>query len=131
MAIIDQILRLEGVAASIHNKVTSLGISVASPSKLADDYNAISTIASRSVDVSSLTADTSTVTISRGYYNANATIAVPVMSAPTVALSSSASVIQCDDKMMDGDITIPAVNVFTTGSSLPNDGNDGDIFLMV
>ena len=133
MAIIDQILRIEGLAASIHSKVTSLGISVSSPGKLADDYNAINSIASQTVNVSSLTADTSAVTISRGYYNANSTIAVSVMSAPTVELSSSASVIHCDDKMMDGDITIPAANVYTTGNSIPDNstGNNGDLFLVV
>lgn len=131
MSIYSEISRIEGIAASIHNKVTSLGIAVASPSKLADDRDAINSIASQSVGVSKLTADTTAVTISKGYYNANATIAVDVCNAPTVVLSSVASTIQCDDKMMNGNITIPAVNFYSTGSQEPSGGNDGDIYLIV
>jgi len=133
MSIISEISRIEGIASSIHSKVVSLGITVSGSGKLADDRDAINSIASRSVSVSQLTADTTAVTISRGYYNSDNTIAVSVCSAPTVTLSTSASVIHCDDKIMDGDITIPAANGYYTGNSSPDGsiGNNGDLFLVI
>ena len=132
MSIISQISRIEGIATSIHDKVVSLGISVASAGKLADSRDAINSIASRTVSVSQLDAETTAVTISPGYYNSSATIAVSTMSAPTIALSTSEQTIACDDKMMDGDITIPSANGYYTGSSTPDNsiGNDGDLFLV-
>lgn len=132
MSIISEISRIEGIATSIHDKVESLGITIASPEKLADTRDAINSITSRTVSVSTLTADTTSVTISQGYYNSSATISVDKMTAPSVTLSTSVQTISCDDKMMDGNITIPSANGYYTGSSTPDNsiGNDGDIYLV-
>lgn len=133
MSIVSQISRIESAASKIKNKVDSLGLSVASPSKLGEYADAIETIATPSVSTSVLTANTSVVTIASGYYASDTSISVPTMSAPTVTLSTSAQTIACDDKMMDGDITIPAANGYYTGSSTPDNsiGNNGDLYLVI
>ncbi len=132
MSIISEISRIENAASIIKAKTVSLGLSVSSPSKLGEHAAAINAISARTVSTSKLTADTTAVTISQGYYNSSATISVDKMTAPSVTLSTSAQTISCDDKMMDGNITIPSANGYYTGSSTPDDsiGNDGDIYLV-
>ena len=56
------------------------------------------------------------------------------MSAPTVSLSGSSQTISCKDKLMTGNITVPAANVYKTGSDAPTSstpGNDGDLYLVI
>ena len=132
MSIISEISRIENAASIIKAKTVALGLSVSSPSKLGEHAAAINAISARTVSTSKLTADTTAVTISQGYYNSSATISVDKMTAPSVTLSTSAQTISCDDKMMDGNITIPSANGYYTGSSTPDNsiGNDGDIYLV-
>ena len=132
MSIISEISRIEGIVSSIHSKVASLGITIASPGKLANDRDAINSITSQTVNVSKLTGATTAVTISKGYYNSNATISVDTSAGGTVTLSTAQQTISCANKMMTSDITIPAANGYYTGTSLPDSsiGDDGDLYLV-
>lgn len=138
MSIISQISRIEDAANVIKAKTVALGLektpgtTVLSTDKIESHASAINSIVAQSVSTSRLTADTTAVTISKGYYGSDATVSVTKMSAPTVALSTSSQTISCDDKMMDGNITIPAANGFYTGQTSPSStlGNDGDLYLV-
>ena len=133
MSIVSEISRIEGIATSIHDKVESLGITIASPEKLADTRDAINSITSQAVNVTKLTGATTAVTISKGYYNSNATISVDTSAGGTVALSTVSQTISCSNKMMTSNITIPAANGYYTGQSSPDSsiGNDGDLYLVI
>lgn len=134
MSIISEISRIENAASIIKDKVSELGLSVSSPSKLDNCANAIDSIAKRTAVNSTLTSASSSVHLSSGYYGNDSTISVSVMQAPAITLSSASQTISCDDKMMDGDIVIPAANLFYTGSNAPTGstpGNDGDLYIVV
>ena len=140
MAIIDEVIRLEGAATIIKAKTAELSLSkpgggtISSADKMDVQASAINLISKRTPVTQTLDATTTAVTLSQGYYGADSTIAVSVLSAPSVTLSGSEQTIACDDKMMDGDITIPAANVYRTGSSEPTSstpGNEGDLYLVV
>lgn len=132
MAIINEISRIQTAASSIKNKLSELGITVASPSRIDDCANAISNIEPRTVSTSKLTAVTTAVTISQGYYAESATISVDTSTITSVSLSTSEQTLSCANKMMTSNITIPSVNVYISGSSTPDGsiGNDGDIYLV-
>ena len=139
MSIVSEISRIEGAASVIKAKTVALGLektpgtAVSAADKIESHASAINSISAQTVSTSKLTADTTSVTIAKGYYGSASTVSVDTMSAPSVTLSSVAQTISCDDKMMDGDITIPAANVYTTGSTAPSDGmgNNGDLYLVV
>lgn len=140
MSIVSEISRIENAASVIKAKTVALGLekaantAVSAGDKIESHASAIDSIVARSVSTSHLTADTASVTIAKGYYGSESTVSVSVLAAPTVALSSVAQTISCDDKMMDGDITIPAANIYTTGSQAPTSstpGNDGDLYLVI
>lgn len=139
MSIVSEISRIEGAASVIKAKTVALGLektpgtTVSAADKIESHASAINSISAQTVSTSKLTADTTSVTIAKGYYGSASTVSVDIMSAPSVTLSSVAQTISCDDKMMDGDITIPAANVYTTGSTAPSDGmgNNGDLYLVV
>ena len=140
MSIVSEISRIENAANIIKAKTVQLGLEkssgtvVTSADKIESHASAINSITTQSVSASKLTADTTSVTIAKGYYGSTSTVSVDKMTAPTVALSSVSQTISCDDKMMDGNITIPAANVYYTGNSVPDGstpGNDGDFFLVV
>lgn len=134
MSIISEISRIENAASIIKDKVSELGLSVSSPSKLDNCANAIDSIAKRTAVNSTLTSASSSVHLSSGYYGNDSTISVSVMQAPAITLSSASQTISCDDKMIDGDIVIPAANLFYTGSNAPTGstpGNDGDLYIVV
>jgi hypothetical protein len=139
MAIIDQILRLESAANIIKAKTADLGLKKSNGSTITTSENltsqaeAINNISKGTPVTQTLTYASNAVTIAAGYYGSNSTVSVSIMTAPSVSLSSSAQTISCKDKIMSNNITIPAANTFTTGSSVPSDstGNDGDLFLIV
>lgn len=143
MAVIDEILRLEEAADIIKAKTVSLGLDkdvqdgsgkVSATDKLDVHARAIDEIQNQNVLNQTLDASTTSVSIPKGYYGSNGTVSVSTMAAPTVSLSGIEQVISCDDKMMDGDITIPAANVYRTGNLEPDGstpGNDGDLYLVV
>lgn len=80
-----------------------------------------------------LNGTTTSKTINAGYWSSNNVVKVNTMAAPTVTLTSSEQTITCKDKMMTGNITVPAVNFYYTGSTVPavTGYNDGDIFLII
>lgn len=143
MAIIDQVLRLEGAAETIKTKTVALGLDkdsqdgsgkVSSADKLDVHARAIEDIPVRTAVSQKLTSSTTSVSLSSGYYGSGSTVNVDTMAAPTVTLSGSSQTISCKDKMMTGNITVPAANVFRTGSTEPTSstpGNDGDLYLVV
>ena len=142
MSIISEISRIEDAADVIKAKTVALGLNKASGSgkvslsdKLETHAAAINSIAvGTSIGNITLDAITTSVSISAGYYGSAATISVDTMEAPVIALSNTSQTISCDNKMMDGDITIPAANIFYTGSSAPTSstpGNDGDLYLVL
>lgn len=143
MAVIDEILRIEGAAGIIKAKTVALGLDkdsqdgngkVSSSDKLDVHARAIDDIQGRTAVNQTLDASTTSVSIPKGYYGSDSTVSVSKMTAPTVELSGTQQVISCDDKMMDGDITIPAANVYRTGSTEPTSstpGNNGDLYLVV
>lgn len=134
MSIISEISRIESAASIIKDKVAELGLSVSSPSKLDNCANAIDSIAKRTAINTTLTSSNASVNLSGGYYDSDSSVSVSVMTAPTVSLSTSSQTISCDNKMMDGDIVIPAANAFYTGSGAPTSstpGNDGDLYIVV
>lgn len=80
-----------------------------------------------------LTSTTTSVDIAAGYWSSKNTVSVDTMGAPTVTLSNSSQKISCKDKMMTGNITIPAVNYYYTSTAAPSATsgyNDGDIWLV-
>ena len=143
MAIIDEVLRLEGAAATIKNKTAALELDkvsadgsgkISSSDKMDVQARAIDGIEKRTQGNQKLTASTTSVSISKGYYPSNATVSVDTMAAPTVTLSGSSQTISCKDKMMTDNITVPAANVYRTGSTPPTSstpGNDGDLYLVI
>ena len=143
MAIIDEVLRLEGAAATIKSKTAALELDkasadgsgkISSSDKMDVQARAIDGIEKRTQGNQKLTASTTSVSISKGYYPSNATVSVDTMAAPTVTLSGSSQTIQSNKKFVKGNITIPAANVFRTGSDTPTSstpGNEGDIYLVV
>lgn len=143
MAIIDEVIRLEGAANTIKTKTAALGLDKASadgsgkvsPSDELDiQARAINEIQGRTAVTQTLTGSTTSVSLSKGYYGSNSTISVNTMAAPTVTLSGSSQTISCKDKMMTDNITVPAANVYRTGSTVPDSntpGNDGDLYLVV
>lgn len=143
MAIIDQVLRLEGAANTIKAKTVALGLDkdaddgagkVSSSDKLDVHARAIEDIPARPAVSQKLNGTTTSVNLSSGYYGSNSSVSVDTMAAPTVTLSGSSQTISCKDKMMTGNITVPAANVYRTGSTTPDSntpGNDGDLYLVV
>ena len=143
MAIIDEVLRLEGAASTIKTKTAALELDKASEDgsgkisvadKLDVQARAIDSITKRTPGNQKLTGSKTSVSISKGYYPSNATVSVDTMAAPTVTLSGSSQTISCKDKMMTDNITVPAANVYRTGSNAPDSntpGNDGDLYLVV
>lgn len=143
MAIIDQVLRLEGAAEVIKTKTVALGLDkdvedgngkVSSSDKLDVHARAIEDIPVRTAVSQKLNGSTTSVNLSSGYYGSNSSVSVDTMAAPTVTLSGSSQTISCKDKMMTGNITVPAANVYRTGSTAPDSntpGNDGDLYLVV
>ena len=140
MSIISEISRIEGASGIIKAKTVELGLNktantkVSLEDKIEDHAAAINTISARTVSTSKLTANTTAVTIETGYYGTTSTISVDTMSAPTVSLSGSSQTISCKDKLMTDNITVPAANVFRTGSDAPTSstpGNDGDLYLVI
>lgn len=140
MSIATQISRLMDAADIIKAKTAELSLSkpgggtISSADKLDVQASAINLISKGTPVTQTLDAETAAVSLPAGFYGSGSVVSVSVLAAPTVSLSSSVSVIHCDDKMMDGDITIPAANVYTTGSQAPTSstpGNDGDLYLVV
>ena len=142
MSIVSEISRIEGAANIIKAKTVELNLDkadgsrkVTSSDKLDVHAAAINAISKCSaLGNQKLDAATTAITIPEGYYETNATISVDTMSAPVVSLSSVSQTISCDDKMMDGDIVIPAVNILRTGNEEPTGstpGNEGDLYLVV
>ena len=143
MAIIDEVLRLEGAANIIKAKTADLeldkasadGIGKVSTSDTLDiQARAINEISKRTASNQKLDATTTAVSIEKGYYPSGASVRVDTMAAPSVSLSSSSQTISCKDKMMTGDIMVPAANVYRTGSEEPTSltpGNDGDLYLVI
>ena len=110
MAIVDQIERLTSAANRIKTKTAALGLNKVST----DGGGVISS--SDKLDV-----------------QARAIEAIDTLDAPTVTLSGSSQTIQSNKKFVKGDITIPAANVYRTGTSEPTSstpGNDGDLYLV-
>ena len=143
MAIIDEVLRLEDAGSTIKTKTAQLGLDkaqadgggkISSADKLDVQARAINEIQGRTPVTQKLNGTTTSVSLSKGYYGGNSTISVDTMAAPTVALSGSSQTISCKDKMMTGNITVPAANVYRTGPSEPTSstpGNDGDLYLVI
>lgn len=142
MSIISEISRIENASDVIKAKTVSLSLNKASGSgkvSLSDKLDvhaaAINSIPKGSnLGNQKLDATTTAISIPAGYYGSAATVSVDTMTAPTIALSGTSQTISCDDKMMDGDITIPAANLFYTGSTAPTSstpGNDGDLYLVL
>ncbi len=139
MAIIDEILRLEAAASVIKTKTADLslkksnGNTISSSENLTAQADAINSIAKRTAVTATLTYATNSASLSSGYYGSDSTVTVAKMATPSVSLSGVSQVILCKDKVMSENLTIPAANTYTTGSSVPSDatGNDGDIFLIV
>jgi len=139
MAIIDEILRLEAAASVIKTKTADLslkksnGSTISSSENLTAQADAINTIAKRTAVTATLTYTTNSASLSSGYYGSDSTVTVAKMTSPSVSLSGVSQTISCKDKVMSENITIPAANTYTTGSSVPDNstGNDGDIFLIV
>ena len=143
MAVIDEILRLEGAAGVIKEKTVALGLDkdsqdgsgkVTVADKLDVHARAIDDIQNQSAVNQTLDASTTSVSIPKGYYGSDSTVNVSTMSAPEVILSNAQQIITCDDKMMDGNITIPAAHVYRTGSTEPTSstpGNNGDLYLVI
>ena len=139
MAIIDEILRLEAAASVIKTKTADLSLKksngsiITSSENLTAQADAINSIAKRTAVTATLTYATNSASLSSGYYGLDSTVTVAKMATPSVSLSGVSQTISCKDKVMSENLTIPAANTFTTGSSVPSDatGNDGDIFLIV
>lgn len=111
MAIVTEISRLENAASIIKTKTAELELNKAN----ADGGGVISS--SDKLDV-----------------QARAIDAIDTLTAPTVTLSGSSQTIQSNKKFVKGNITIPAANVFRTGSDTPTSstpGNEGDLYLVV
>ena len=111
MAIVTEISRLENAASIIKTKTTELELNKAN----IDGGGVISS--SDKLDV-----------------QARAINAIDTLNAPTVTLSGSSQTIQSNKKFVKGNITIPAANVFRTGSDAPTSstpGNEGDLYLVV
>ena len=143
MAIIDEVLRLEGAADVIKTKTVALGLDkdsedgsgkVSASDKLDVHARAIDDIPARTPVNQKLDGTTTSVSLSSGYYGSNSSVSVDTMAAPTVTLSGSSQTISCKDKMMTDNITVPAANVFRTGNTEPTGstpGNDGDLYLVI
>ena len=141
MAIIDEVLRLEGAANTIKAKTVSLGLDkdaedgagkVSASDTLDVHARAIDDIPARTPVNQKLDGSTTSVNLSSGYYGSNSTVNVDTMAAPSVSLSGTTQTISCKDKLMTDDIDIPAANVYRTGSDVPTSstpGNDGDLYL--
>lgn len=143
MAIIDEVLRLEGAANIIKAKTADLELekasadgsgTVSSSDTLDVQARAINEISKRTPSNQKLDATTTAVSIEKGYYPSDTSVSVDTMAAPSVSLSGSEQTISCKDKMMTGNIIVPAANVYRTGSSVPTGstpGNDGDLYLVI
>ena len=111
MAIVTEISRLENAASIIKTKTTELELNKAN----IDGGGVISS--SDKLDV-----------------QARAINAIDTLNAPTVTSSGSSQTIQSNKKFVKGNITIPAANVFRTGSDAATSstpGNEGDLYLVV
>lgn len=140
MAIIDQILRLEAAANIIKDKTAELELDKVGGGKISPSDNltvqadAINNIEKGTPVTRKLTSSSTSVSLPKGYYGSTSSVSVDVMSAHAVTLSGSSQTIACKDKVMSGDITIPAANVYRTGSSEPTSstpGNNGDLYLVI
>ena len=140
MSIATEISRLEAAADIIKAKTNhmglekSAGVVVSTSDNLTVQASVINAIPERDSVNQTLNSSTTSVNLSAGYYGASSSVSVATMAAPSVALSGSQQTISCSDKLMTGDITIPAANVYTTGSQTPTGstpGNDGDLYLVV
>jgi len=139
MAIIDEIVRLESAASTIKTKTADLGLkksngnTISSSENLTAQADAINNIVKRTAVSQTLTYTSNEVSLSAGYYGSESNVTVAKLATPSVTLSGVSQTISCANKVMSDDITIPAVNVYTTGSSVPSNssGNDGDLFLIV
>lgn len=140
MAIVDQIERLENAANVIKAKTAELELDKVGGGKVSASDNltvqaaAINNISKGTPVNQKLTASTSSVSLPKGYYGSDSSVSVDTMTAPTVALSGQSQTISCKDKVMSDNITIPAANVYRTGSNEPTSstpGNNGDIYLVI
>lgn len=139
MAIIDEIVRLESAANTIKTKTADLGLKKSNGNTISPSENmtaqadAINNIVKRTAVSQTLTYNSNSVSLSAGYYGSKSNVSVATLVAPSVTLSGVSQTISCKDKIISDNITIPAANIYTTGSSVPNDssGNDGDLFLVV
>ena len=143
MAIIDEVLRLEGAANTIKAKTAALGLDkavedgigkVSTSDTLDIQARAIDEIQGRTPVTQTLNATTTSVSLPAGYYGGNSTVSVSKLTTPSVSLSGSSQTIQCKDKVMSDNLVIPAANVYYTGSTVPTGstpGNDGDLYLVI
>ena len=143
MAIIDEVLRLEGAANTIKAKTAELELDKASADgsgkvsasdTLDVQARAINEIQGRTAVTETLNGTTTSVSLSKGYYGSNSTVNVNTMASPTVTLSGTSQTISCKDKMMTDNITVPGANVYRTGNTVPDSntpGNDGDLYLVI
>ena len=140
MAIIDEIIRIEEASSIIKAKTAALeldkvgGGKISSSDKLDAQAAAINAITKGTPVTQKLSSSNTSVSLPKGYYGDGSSISVDTMSAPTVSLSGSSQTISCKDKLMTGNITVPAANVYKTGSDAPTSstpGNDGDLYLVI
>ena len=140
MAIVDQIERLEAAANVIKSKTAELELDKVGGGKISASDNltvqaaAIDNIQKGTPVNQKLTAAAASVSLPKGYYGGDSTVSVDAMTSPTVELSGQLQTISCKDKVMSADITIPAANVYRTGSNEPTSstpGNNGDIYLVI
>lgn len=140
MAIIDQIERLESAADIIKAKTAELGLDKVGGGKISASDNltvqaaAINNISKGTPVNQKLTSSASSVSLPKGYYGGDSSVSVDTMTAPTVALSNQPQTIACKDKVVSDNITIPAANVYRTGSNEPTSstpGNNGDLYLVI
>lgn len=140
MAIIDEIIRLDDASSIIKAKTAALeldkvgGGKISSSDKLDVQAAAINAITKGTPVTQKLSSSKTFVSLPKGYYGDSSSISVDTMSAPTVSLSGSSQTISCKDKLMTGNITVPAANVYKTGSDVPTSstpGNDGDLYLVI
>ena len=143
MAIVDEIERLEDAADIIKTKTAALGLDkaledgggkVSSSDTLDIQARAIDEIQGRTPVTQTLNATTTSVSLPQGYYGGSSSVSVSTMSAPTVNLSGTSQTISCNNKMMNGDIVVPAANVYRTGSEEPTSstpGNNGDLYMVI
>jgi hypothetical protein len=140
MSIATEITRIENAANIIKAKTNHMGLEkspgvvVSTSDNLTVQASVIDAIPERDAVSQTLNASTTSINLSAGYYGSESSVSVAIMEPQVVALSGSQQTISCSDKLMTGDITIPAANVYRTGSGIPTNatpGNDGDLYLVV